>query len=295
MKLSVIIPCFNAAKTIGPLLLSLQNQQWDHPWEIILADNGSTDNSVEVARQYAKRIQNLRIIDASARRGQTFAMNRGLKLALGKTFVFIDSDDEAAPGWVAAIGNALQIHDSVASRFDITKLNPPWVQKSRGWPQQDGLTQYDPPYLPYAGDCGLGITRKVYETVGEFDEMLPYASDTDYCWRIQQKGFNLVFVHDALLHIRYRETLTGTFWQGWRWSDSNAVLRKKHHLPELTLRDWARRWKNIFRLLPKMRDKGNFAYVLGKFGWRFGEAKAFLKYRDKGHTYELRNNPISAP
>ncbi|MBF2059991.1 glycosyltransferase family 2 protein, partial [Fischerella thermalis] len=43
MKVSVIIPCLNAAETIGVQLEALANQQWSQPWEVIIADNGSTD------------------------------------------------------------------------------------------------------------------------------------------------------------------------------------------------------------------------------------------------------------
>ncbi|MGB3651561.1 MAG: glycosyltransferase, partial [Rivularia sp. (in: cyanobacteria)] len=52
MKLSVVIPCFNAANTIAAQLEAFTKQQCSEPWEIIIADNGSTDETLEIVKQY---------------------------------------------------------------------------------------------------------------------------------------------------------------------------------------------------------------------------------------------------
>jgi glycosyltransferase involved in cell wall biosynthesis len=52
MKLSVIIPCLNGAATIATQLAALARQQWDQPWEIVVADNGSTDESAGIVERY---------------------------------------------------------------------------------------------------------------------------------------------------------------------------------------------------------------------------------------------------
>jgi glycosyltransferase involved in cell wall biosynthesis len=96
MKLSVIIPCLNGAATIATQLAALARQQWDQPWEIVVADNGSTDESVGIVERYRGRLQNLRVADASARRGR--ALNVGAKEATGDALVFCDVDDEVAAG-----------------------------------------------------------------------------------------------------------------------------------------------------------------------------------------------------
>jgi len=157
MKLSVIIPCYNAADTIATQLEALSNQKWSEPWEVIVADNGSTDKSVEIIKKYKTYIPNLHIVDASFKRGQAYAKNIGAKSANGESFVFCDADDVVATGWLEAMGNALTKYDFVACRMDIEKLNPPWVLKSRGNSQASGIQQYKyPPYLPHAGGSTLG-------------------------------------------------------------------------------------------------------------------------------------------
>lgn len=77
MKLSVIVPCFNESDTIGDQLEALTQQQWSELWKIIFSDNGSTDDSRVIAERYQECQPNLRIVDASARQGQTFALNKG--------------------------------------------------------------------------------------------------------------------------------------------------------------------------------------------------------------------------
>ncbi len=51
MKLSVIIPCFNAESTIAVQLEALANQHWSEPWEVIISDGGSSDRTTEIAQQ----------------------------------------------------------------------------------------------------------------------------------------------------------------------------------------------------------------------------------------------------
>ena len=131
VKLSVIIPCYNGAKTIAVQLEALAFQQWSEPWEVIIADNGSTDDSIAIVERYRHRLPHLRIVDASARKGQPYALNVGAQAASGEALVFCDADDEVGPGWLAAMGEALSKYDFVACRFETKKLNSPkFYQKS---------------------------------------------------------------------------------------------------------------------------------------------------------------------
>src|SRR5664279_4470403 len=74
-KLSVIIACLNGAATLGTQLEALAGQPCPVPWELLLADNGSTDASVAIAESFRPRIPTLRIIDASSHRGAGPARN----------------------------------------------------------------------------------------------------------------------------------------------------------------------------------------------------------------------------
>src|SRR5689334_1914994 len=80
-KLSVVIPCLNAAATLGVQLEALIGQSWPGGWEVIVADNGSTDGSREIVESYRGRLPDLKLVDASDRRGQAHARNLGAAAA----------------------------------------------------------------------------------------------------------------------------------------------------------------------------------------------------------------------
>ena len=78
MKLSVIIAYLNAASTIGSTLDALVEQPWPSDWEVIIADNGSTDSLRSIIAPYTTKIPFLKIIDASAKRGPSYARNAAI-------------------------------------------------------------------------------------------------------------------------------------------------------------------------------------------------------------------------
>ena len=95
IKLSVIIPCFNGAATLGTQLKALVSQSWTEPWEIIVADNASTDNSVEVAQKFIGKFPALQIVKVGhSKRLASFARNMGVKAANAPLLAFCDADDE---------------------------------------------------------------------------------------------------------------------------------------------------------------------------------------------------------
>jgi glycosyltransferase involved in cell wall biosynthesis len=200
LKLSVIIPCFNGGATLATQLEALSVQTWSEPWEVIVSDNGSTDNSVEVAQQYEKRFPYFQIIDASDRRGGPYAINQGARAARSENLACCDADDEVQPGWVAAIGNALVEHDVVCGKFKFDKFNEPRIAAKSAESWKDGL--YKGRFLPGGGSGNLGIKKRIHEAIGGFDECLPHAYDADYYWRLQLEGFQLYFEKEAVIQIR---------------------------------------------------------------------------------------------
>ncbi len=88
MRLSVIIACLNGADTIGAQLDALAaNQQWSEPWEVIFADNGSTDGTVTIVEQYRHKLPKLLIVDASDQPGKAYACNVAMLAASGNAVV----------------------------------------------------------------------------------------------------------------------------------------------------------------------------------------------------------------
>jgi glycosyltransferase involved in cell wall biosynthesis len=285
MKLTVVIPCLNAAATLGAQLEALAAQQWNQPWEIVIADNGSTDDSLAVIQKYQQRLSNLRIADASARRGQPYALNVGAVAAAGEGLAFCDADDEVAPGWVAAMGEALAHHDCVACRIDFTKLNPAWLEEivQDHEQQRDGLLRaWYPPYLCHAGGGTLGVKKWLHEAVGGFDESLPYCHDTDYCFKVQLRKVDIHFVGEALIHIRLRHTLLGLFHQARHWAEYTVLLYKYYRSFEnRERRPWQAfmtQCQNLFLSIPQIHYKAGRARWVWNLGWQLGRFGGSLKH-----------------
>ena len=283
MKLSVIIPCFNAANTIAVQLEALAQQHWCEPWEVIVSNNGSTDETLEIVEQYQEKLPNLRIVDSSDQPGAAHARNVGASAAAGVVLAFCDADDEVAPGWVAAMGEALSKYDFVACKREYNKLNEPWTLKYRTLTQLNGLQEYRyPPYLPHASGSTLGVRRSIHEAIGGFDETMLRLQDTDYCWRIQLAGTQLHFVPDAVFHYRFRDTIGGLFHQGRLWGEYNVLLYKKYRplgMPKLSWKASVRSWVRLLKLFPQCFSKEDRAKLVTVLARRIGRLQGCIKYR----------------
>lgn len=97
LKISVIIPVYNVEKYLRICLESILNQNFKG-YEIILINDGSTDNSLNICREYEKKYSNIIVINEE-NSGPSAARNKGLEYAKGKYISFIDSDDELLPNY----------------------------------------------------------------------------------------------------------------------------------------------------------------------------------------------------
>jgi len=282
VKLSVIIPCYNAAATIDELLSAFAQESWAEPWELLVSNNGCTDATTDVVARFRDALPNLRVVDASDRRGRSHARNVGAREANGELLAFVDADDVIGEGWVAAIGNALLRHDFVASRFDCDRLN--WnLGHWRRCPQSQGLQEYKyPRFLPHSGGSGLGVKRAIHERIGGFDEDWPRLQDTDYCWRAQLAGIDLQFIPEAVVHVRLRESPVANCRQAYEWGQYNVLLYKKyraHGMPKLSVRQGMGHWVALATRLPQLRKARGRARWLREASWKLGRVKGCIKYR----------------
>jgi glycosyltransferase involved in cell wall biosynthesis len=231
LELSVIIAARNEADGVRTQLEAVLRQQCEVPFEVLLVDNGSTDATAEVVGELARREPRLRLVEASARAGMTYARNVGVKAALGRYLVFTDADDLAAPGWLAALHAALQPTGFAAARLEHERLNPAWTVAWRGHEQTGGLVEraYAPPW-PYAYGTTIAIRRDLHDMVGGWDETLGPSCDMDYCFRVQRDtGARLVFAPDAIMHYRHRTGLRATLRQAISYAADEMVVQERHH------------------------------------------------------------------
>lgn len=280
---SVIIPCYNCTDSVGEQLEALANQTFDRPWEVLLVDNGGEDDLAAAIAPFKDRLPGLRIVMATDARGSAHARNVGARAARGEVLLFADADDVVGAGWLAAMVEALKRHAFVACRMDFEKLNPGGEGRSRNSIQQQGLQAYTyPKFLPHAAGGTLGVRRAVHEAVGGFDTSLLRLQDTDYCWRIQLAGFELVFVPDAVVHYRLRETLSDTWRQAFKYGEYNVKLYQLYRskgMGKLTVWQGLRSWYYLLRQLPRLLRVDKRAKVVWSTAWRLGRLYGSLRYR----------------
>jgi len=284
MKLSVVIACYNGESTIADQLEGLASQSWSKPWEVIFVDNRSVDDSRRIAERYQDRLPNLKIVDAFEKQGKSFALNKGIDAASGDAIAFADADDQVAPGWLPAIGEALEKHELVATSCDVDALNQDESRHYRRKLQADGLqTIHYPPYLPHAGGGTIGIWRSLHYKIGGFDESLPYLEDTDYVWRAQLAGASIHFVPEAVMRVRFRKDLRGIYRQKRNYAEYNVLLSRRYRsygepMPH-PWRKYFMGWRNLFRTVRKLRYPGPRADWVGQLGTMVGKTKGVIKYR----------------
>jgi len=284
MKLSVIIACLNEEETLADQLEGLAAQELSEPWEVVFVDNGSTDSSRAIAEQYQQRLPHLKIVDASEKRGKSFALNKGIKAAEADLLAFVDADDQVAPGWLPAVVEALEEHELIATRTDVETLNNENNRQYRGKIQADGLMMiHYPPYLPHASGGTVGITRELNDRIGGYDETLLCLEDTDYLWRAQLAGATLHYVPDAVMRVRFRTTLGGIYRQYRAYAEYNVLMSKRYSgygdpVPD-PWRRYFTRWKNIVRNWRELRRRPSRAAWVGRLGWTIGLTRGIIKYR----------------
>lgn len=267
---TVVIPVWNGAAHLQEQLDSLARQTTRRSVAVVVADNGSTDGSLQLARRADLGRVELTVLDASDRAGQAHARNAGAHLARGRDLLFVDQDDVVDPGYVEAMGAALDRHPLVAARLVTSTLNPPWLAASRTVPQEHDLGRGFG-YLPYAAGGSLGVHRSVFTRVGGFDVDMPGAAeDVDLCWRVQEAtGEALAYVPDAVLHYRYRPELAAIFRQGRSYARAESVLRDRYAavgLPARKARADLRPFLGLSRRLVLHRrrtDAARLAWLLG--------------------------------
>ncbi len=226
LQASVVIPAWNAADTLSIQLDALANQVNTPTFEVIVADNGSTDETGAVAMSFSDRLD-LRVVDASARRGPSFARNAGAAAARADNILFCDADDQVHRGWVAAMTQALRENDLVTGPvLYVNELSaggtPPGMPTRIPESPRLFLEQ-----VPFAPSSNLGLGAALLREMGGFDCALNAAEDADLTIRAQLKGHRLSWAQGAVVFHLRRHSLGAAARQFFRYGYYNARVYRK--------------------------------------------------------------------
>jgi glycosyltransferase involved in cell wall biosynthesis len=200
---SVVMPVLNEEAHIGEQLAALAAQTYDGDWELVIADNGCVDRTLEVVEGWRGRLPAVRVVDADDRPGVSHARNVGAAAARGEVLACCDGDDVVDRDWLAALVAASEDADIVGGAEELEMLNEPVI---RGWyggrPHEGILNAYR--FLPYVPGGNMAISSRQARQVG-WNESFPYGgSDSEFCWRAQLGGLRLAPAPRAVIHRRYR-------------------------------------------------------------------------------------------
>lgn len=221
---SVVIPAFNAARTLPRQLAALAGQRDAPRFEVVLADNGSSDGTQSLVPDWVDELD-IRLVDASSRRGASYARNVGGRAAFGEKILFCDADDVVSPLWVQLMSTALDRGRVLVSGpiVRVTKAQPV------GWTPTDptfgaNLSSYMG-LMPCVLAGSMGIWKQDYISVGGYDNSYRGGcEDVDFSWRAQFDGMEAVVATGCYLYYRPRVSAWAVFKQERRYTSQGILL-----------------------------------------------------------------------
>lgn len=236
MEFSVIVPVRNRPEEIRACVASLY--RIDFPpteYEVIVVDNGSTDETARAAMQSGARVISER------EPNRCLARNLGAKVARGRWLAFTDSDCEVDKGWLKEFAQAERriVGGDDAARVGILAgaIRPGPARSTveayiaaRKWIDQEKFLSSGRPHSPpFAATANLAIRADVFREVGEFDPKLSVAGeDADWCWRAAELGWGIQYVPDAAVIHHHRISTKNLMRQSFNYGLGNADLFSKY-------------------------------------------------------------------
>ena len=209
MKASVIIPNLNGAGWLRDSIESIWAQT-EQDFELIVIDNGSKDESLEIARSYRGR-DRYTLIENAENTGFSHAVNQGIAIAKGEYAVLFNNDAFAEPDWLAEL---IRTADADPKIFAVSSLmlrfyEPELADDAGDYvtilgfacKRGDGLkaSRYTKPCRIFSACGGAALYRKsILEEIGTFDEnFFAYFEDVDLSWRANNAGYKCVLCPTA--------------------------------------------------------------------------------------------------
>ncbi|SLM30412.1 Similar to family 2 glycosyltransferase SpsQ [Desulfamplus magnetovallimortis] len=233
MKFSVVIPAYNAEKTLAGCIDALLCQSVpQEQYEVIVIDDGSTDSTAEIAKKYPV------IYHYQKNQGPAAARNRGANLAKGDIILFTDSDCVPDHFWIENMVAPLVKPTSCSSPEStyyrnsiVSGVKGAYRTKQSSMTARFAQAEFEDrfamleqvPFIDMVDTYSAAFRRDVFLDAGGFDPSFPVANneDTELSYRLVSRGHLFVFVPEAFVYHTHPDTLKKylrvKFWRGyWR-------------------------------------------------------------------------------
>src|SRR5579875_1168283 len=224
---SVVVPCYNSLKTVGECLSSIEDQTYPrNRYEVIFADNGSTDGTCHFIRE---RFPSVKLIHSS-QKGSGYARNAGILESTGEFVLSTDSDCVVERNWIATLVKAFSTASAQVAAIG-GKIVPYSTETAverypRAWVNQPDV-KATPERMRYAATPNACFRLEALRQVGAFDGTLGF-DDTDLGIRLGQAGYRVEYTDQAVVRHRNPVTLKELYRHKLKYSIFSYWLAKKH-------------------------------------------------------------------
>lgn len=243
-RVCVIVPTYNRAPLLPGLIEALKVQTLTD-FEVLVVDDGSTDNTYAELGRLADGDDRIRVLQGAGNAGAATARNLAWRSTAAPLVAFTDDDCVPSPKWLDELVAAAEGVDIVQGR---TAFAEPPASEGPGWFDR---SQHIPRWSGRFETCNLAISRKILECHGGFDERLVVmGEDTDLGLRAVAAGASTTFAPDAIVvHHRWRQGFRGYLRERHRYAesvklmklnpDARGLLRGRYVLRGVHLLQWA--------------------------------------------------------
>ncbi|MEX5719306.1 glycosyltransferase family 2 protein [Geodermatophilus maliterrae] len=270
----------------GPWLtgqLAALARQTRPPAQLVVVNNGPAGAVDAVVDAWREALPQMELVEDRSAAICGHARNVGAARARQPGILFLDDDDVVDPGYVAAMGDALDRGELAAASIDLEQLNTDRLAARWGDMQAAGpMTYHD--FLPWVIGGAMGIRQKTFHEVDGFDTSLLVGEDTDLSWRAQlDADARIVFAPDARISYRLRTAARPAFRQARSWASWEVELYRRYRSRGLVaggsrLRALLR-WARPLLLLIRARQSEDVVVAARQLGACVGRLEGSVRHR----------------